>query len=174
MSSPRDTDSPAPTALAPDPELDRDARALHRSLSELIRIVQFRDRDRICCYDVSVSQCYALEALVRGGAQSLNELAARLYLDKSTASRLADGLVASGYVSRARHPDDGRAVVLEATRTGRDRYRLIEADLIEESRRVLGDLDPDLRSALVPLLGRLVRAAAERVERGGGNCTMRA
>ena len=25
-----------------------------------------RDRDRICCYDVSVTQCYALEALVPG------------------------------------------------------------------------------------------------------------
>src|SRR5690606_18937495 len=47
-----------------DPQLARDAAALQRALSDLIRVYQFRDRDRICCHDISVSQCYALEALV--------------------------------------------------------------------------------------------------------------
>ena len=57
-----------------------------------MRVYQFRDRDRICCFDVSVSQCYALEGLVRRGGLTLNELAAHLYLDKSTASRVVDAL----------------------------------------------------------------------------------
>lgn len=147
--------------------LGRDALALHRSLAELIRIVQFRDRDRICCHDVSVSQCYALQAVTQQGPLTLNELAAALYLDKSTASRLADSLVAKGYVTRAQHPDDGRAVLLGATAAGRKLHGLIESDLVQESRRVLAGIDPELRAAVVPLLARLVRAAAERIERRG-------
>ncbi len=82
-------------------------------------IYQFRDRDRICCYDVSVTQCYALEALVRRGGMTLNDLAAHLYLDKSTASRVVDALERKGYVDRPPHPDDRRALLLEATAAGR-------------------------------------------------------
>jgi hypothetical protein len=69
--------------------LHEDARAVHEALSDLVRVYQFRDRDRICCHDVSVTQCYALEALIRRGPITLGELAAELYLDKSTASRVA-------------------------------------------------------------------------------------
>jgi len=39
---------------AGDPVLDADALALHRVLSDLTRMLQFRDRDRICCHAVSV------------------------------------------------------------------------------------------------------------------------
>jgi len=48
---------------------------LFGALSDLVRVYQFRDRDRICCYDVSVTQCYALEALARRSAMTLNDLA---------------------------------------------------------------------------------------------------
>ena len=83
-----------------DSDLARDARAFYDALSDLVRVYQFRDRDRICCYDISVSQCYALEALVRRGGMTLNDLAAQLYLDKSTASRVVDALERKGYVAR--------------------------------------------------------------------------
>jgi len=75
-----------PPPAAPDPSLSRDADEVQRALSDLVRIVQFRDRDRICCHDVSVTQCTALEEMIRRGPLTLNELAEALYLDKSTAS----------------------------------------------------------------------------------------
>src|SRR5947209_4293076 len=109
-----------------DPALERDAHQFYDTLSDLIRVYQFRDRDRICCYDVSVSQCYGLEALVRRGPMTLNDLAAYLYLDKSTASRVVDALERKGYVARAPHPDDGRALLLAPTATGRELYARIE------------------------------------------------
>ena len=107
-----------------DPTLERDAHQFYDTLSDLIRVYQFRDRDRICCYDVSVSQCYGLEALVRKGPMTLNDLAAYLYLDKSTASRVVDALERKGYVARAPHPDDGRASVLTRTELGTEMLRL--------------------------------------------------
>jgi hypothetical protein len=57
---------------ATDRTLDRDAALLYEALSDLLRVYQFRDRDRICCHDISVTQCYALESLVREGPLTQN------------------------------------------------------------------------------------------------------
>ena len=105
--------------LGGDVGLAEDTVALHRALSELIRVYQFRDRDRICCFDVSVTQCYALEAVVLNGPLSVNELAAALYLDKSTTSRVVDALQKKGYVERHEHPEDRRVLRLVVTDAGR-------------------------------------------------------
>ena len=148
--------APAPAA---DPRLAADARELHRVLSDLIRVVQFRDRDRICCYDVSVSQCYALEVVLERGPLTLNDLAAHLYLDKSTASRVVKALVEKEYVERRPHPDDGRAVLIVATTAGRRLHAVIECDLLGEVERLVADFDPEVRRALASLLARLGRAA---------------
>ena len=84
-------------AQTDEQSLERDAEALHEALSGLVRLYQFRDRDQICCFDVSVPQCYGLEALVQEGPLTLGELASRLYLEKSTASRVVDALERKGW-----------------------------------------------------------------------------
>ncbi len=81
-------------------DLSQDAEALYEALNQLVRVYQFRDRDRICCYDVSVTQCYAVETLVKQGPLRLQALAEEMFLDKSTASRVVDTLERKGYVSR--------------------------------------------------------------------------
>ena len=63
------------------------------AVADLVRVYQFRDRDRICCHDVSVTQCYALETMVEHGPLRLSALADRLFLDKSTTSRVVSTLV---------------------------------------------------------------------------------
>jgi DNA-binding MarR family transcriptional regulator len=160
--------SPAAQLVAPKPDssLEADAENLYAALSELVRVYQFRDRDTICCYDVSVTQCYAIEALLRRGASGLNELAAQLYLDKSTTSRVVATLERKGYVTRARHPEDGRALVLSVTSAGRRLHDRIRKDLVEEERKLLADFEPEVRRAAPQLLLRLARAAASRCGRG--------
>jgi DNA-binding MarR family transcriptional regulator len=111
-----------------------------------------------------------LEALVRRGALTLNELAAHLYLDKSTASRVVDALERKGYVARRPHPQDGRALQLAPTPAGRALHGRIETDILEEERRLLAGFPPDVRQAMARLLGGLARAAAGRVEAAGGSC----
>jgi len=156
--------------LTEDPVLERDAAELYVALSELIRIYEFRDRDRICCFDISVSQCYALEELVRRGGMTLNDLAARLYLDKSTASRVVDALERKGYVARSPHPEDRRALLLEPTAAGRTLEGTIRGSILAEERQLLADFDPEIRQAMTRLIARLARAAAGRVEASGGSC----
>jgi DNA-binding MarR family transcriptional regulator len=156
---------PAPPARAGSrsrTRLGAQAASLHDALSELVRVYQFRDRDRICSHDISVSQCYALEALLRRGPGGLNELAAELYLDKSTASRVVAALARKGYLRRARDREDGRALLLEVTPAGRRLHHRIRAELVEEARLLLAEFEPAIRQGAPRLLSRLARAAACR------------
>src|SRR3984893_11998062 len=148
--------------------LHEDARAVHEALSDLVRVYQFRDRDRICCHDVSVTQCYALEALIRRGPITLRELAAELHLDKSTASRVVGTLERKRYVARSPHPTDGRAVLLRPTAAGDRLYAMIRKDLIEEATALLRDFEPRVRKAAAQIMARLARAAAARSGLGAG------
>ncbi len=156
--------------LGADERLHADTVELNRALTELVRVYQFRDRDRICCYDVSVSQCYALEAVVLEGPLGVNDLAARLYLDKSTASRVVDALEKKGYVERRTHAEDRRAVRLVATAAGHDLHARIQGDILAQERELLAEFSPEVRQSMARLIGQLARAAAARVDTTGGAC----
>jgi MarR family 2-MHQ and catechol resistance regulon transcriptional repressor len=142
--------------------LHEEAIRLYGALSDLVRVYQFRDRDRICCHDISVTQCYALETLVRLGARTLNELAAEMYLDKSTTSRVVTTLERKGYVVRQQHPRDKRSILVDLTASGRRLHTKIERDLVEETRQLLQEFEPAVRQAAPALLTRLARAAERR------------
>ena len=170
MRMPTIVDSPATLDPGGGDASASGARDLTEAMSELMRVVQFRDRDRACCYDISVSQCYALKAIIDGEGLTVNELAAHLYLDKSTASRIASGLFEKGLVGRARDPVDGRIVRLVPSETGRALCARIEQDLEDEYEELLADFGPEVRAAMVTVIRRLSRSMASRVEVSGGNC----
>ena len=142
--------------------LARQARELQDALAEFIRVYQFRDRDRICCHDVSVTQCYALDALMRRGLVTLNELAGELCLDKSTASRVVATLERKGYVARTTHPRDRRAVLLTATAAGKRLVERILDDLVEEKKQLLAEFPEEVRESAAELIQRLTTASRSR------------
>lgn len=146
--------------------LDRDAVALQAAVADLVRVYQFRDRDRICCHDVSVTQCYALETLIDQGPMRLSTLAGQLFLDKSTTSRVVSTLVRKGYVQQRADAKDGRATTLTATRQGQRLCGRIKDDLVDQQKQLLQDLDPDVRTGVVQLLRRLAQAADARFRSG--------
>ena len=155
-----------------DAALDRDALALQQAVADLVRVYQFRDRDRICCHDISVTQCYALETLVEHGPMRLSALAERLFLDKSTTSRVVNTLVRKGYVEQRPDPTDGRALLINATRQGQRLCTRITSDLVEQQKQLLGDLSPEIRAGVVQVMQRLGQAADARFRSGvtGGCC----
>ena len=139
-----------------------DATALNEALADLVRTYQFRDRDGICCYDISVTQCYALEAMVSDGPMRLNALAKRLFLDKSTSSRVIDALVRKGYAQRLEDPKDSRAILLRVTPRGRALCRQIQTDMIEQQAQMIADLAPPARRAALEVITRIALAAKRR------------
>lgn len=154
------------TAQLTKDSLDRDAVALQTVVAELVRVYQFRDRDRICCHDISVTQCYALETLVEDGPMRLSALAERLFLDKSTTSRVVSTLARKGYVEQRADPSDRRAMTLTATRQGQRLCGRITDDLVEQQKQLLKDLDPEVRAGVVQVIRRLAQAADARFRSG--------
>jgi len=144
----------------------KDAAALHAALSDLLRVYQFRDRDKICCYDISVTQCYALEALVEHGSMRSQGLAEKLLLDKSTTTRVVDALQRKGYVERTADVEDARAVSLKVTRSGRALYDRINRELIAQQATLLADLDEPIRAGVTDVIRRLAQAAEARFVSG--------
>ena len=92
----------------------RDAALLQEALGTLVRIIQDRDRDRASRYDLSASQWHALQALVQEGPVTVTELGDLLFLEKSTASRLAKGLLKRGLVRKRCKQGTGRRGTGEA------------------------------------------------------------
>ncbi len=158
--------TPSSLQAASPADLQRDAQALQAAVADLVRVYQFRDRDRICCHDISVTQCHTLETLVEHGPMRLNDLTERLFLDKSTTSRVVRTLVKKGYVEQHADPSDGRATALSATRAGRDLCSRITVDLVHQQKDLLADLDPDIRTGVVDVIRRLARAADSRFRSG--------
>jgi MarR family transcriptional regulator, 2-MHQ and catechol-resistance regulon repressor len=150
----------------PGADLHRHAEALQAAVADLVRVYQFRDRDRICCHDVSVTQCHALEMLVQHGPLRLGALADRLFLDKSTASRVVSTLVKKGYVEQRPDASDGRAIALHPTASGRRLCERIIDDLVDQQKQLLQDLDPGVREGVVNVIRRLARAADSRFRSG--------
>jgi len=148
--------------------LREDALGLHQALTDLVRAYQFRDREAICCYDVSVGQSQALERLARTGPLTINEFAAALFLEKSSASRLVDGLVRKGYLTRRRSQDDARYVRIELTKAGGSLAQRLEDDLVLQRSELLQRLTDRERRVVVEAMERLARAAAAGIETDGG------
>jgi DNA-binding MarR family transcriptional regulator len=93
------------------------------------------------------------EADVRVG-----QLASRVGIDDTTATRLVDRLVASGLVERRSSPDDRRATVVALTRAGDKLMRQVAAERQRFFADVLNALDPDEREELVRLTAKAAGA----------------
>lgn len=145
-----------------DTKLKR-AEALYETVNQLIRVHQFRDRESICCHNVSVAQCYALETLVKRGPLRLKALAEEMCLDKSTTSRVVDALLRKGYVQKTLDLHDQRAVQLSLTNEGQALYATIRKSLIAEEASMIADIPDDVVDAALALLNKLTVAARARL-----------
>ena len=142
--------------------LPKQAQRLYDIFSELIRRYQFRDRDQICCYGLSVSQCYTLDALAGAGSLTMGELAEKLCLKISSATRVVDPMVERGWVRRGSDPGDRRVCRVQATAKGRQLVARVRADLIREHERVLRNVPPESREAVIAAMTDLLAALDAR------------
>lgn len=149
--------------------MEKDAEQLYEALVQLVRVYQFRDREQICCHDISVTQGYALEALVERGQMRLGDLAEVLMIDKSTTSRVVDSLVRKGLIARVHSMEDRRAVRLAPTKKGDVLYQKIRVSMVDAKKVLIEDLSPEVRQAAIELIKRLTRAAEEGT-RAAGAC----
>jgi DNA-binding MarR family transcriptional regulator len=154
---PADARPAAPSAHRHAPELD----ALDEALLEIRRLVRrpgYRRRFLDSLHtSTDVGTVRVLRAVERAGdpAPCVGDVAERLDVDPSTASRLIDQQVTAGYLARTRSPHDRRRTTLELTDPGRDllaEVTEVRRDLLAEVTR---DWDRTEVATLVALLDRL-------------------
>jgi N-acetylglutamate synthase-like GNAT family acetyltransferase/DNA-binding MarR family transcriptional regulator len=147
-----------------------EASRLRRTLIDLSRVVLACDREAACCEGVSASGSHALEALARVGPATLNEVAAELFVDKSTASRIVRALEGDGLVQRAADPEDRRALRLSLTAEGEAVLGRIREQALEANRLLLGRYSPEVSRGMVDLLADLVAETARGAGATSASC----
>lgn len=108
-------------------------------------------------------QLDALDLLARRD-RAMKELAGRLRVDPSTATRAVQRLEADGLVERFASPDDGRVVLVRITDDGRRRREAPVARRSIAMYRILAAFDRDERAALADLLDRFIESLDDVVE----------
>lgn len=86
------------------------------------------DSEKSCC-GITLAQCHALVEIGGAGPVSLNDLAGRMGLDKSTLSRTVNHLVTQGYCERQDDPADRRYVAIRLTETGTAMYERVKGGI---------------------------------------------
>jgi DNA-binding MarR family transcriptional regulator len=114
-------------------------------------------------------QMDALDLLSRRNDRPMKELAARLRVDPSTATRAVQRLEADGLVERYTSPQDGRVVLVRITEEGTRRHDEVAARRSTAMMHILSEFDPGERAQLATLLDRFVESVDTVVSRMGPN-----
>jgi DNA-binding MarR family transcriptional regulator len=141
--------------------LPAQAKQLHQALTHLVQQYQFRDRNDICCYGISVSQCHTLEALGERGTVTMNALAEHLHLAVSTVTRVVDQLVEKGLAERRTGQKDRRVCEVALTPSGTALLRPIQGELIAREQAVLERIPSASRAHVIWAIEALSEAVDE-------------
>jgi DNA-binding MarR family transcriptional regulator len=136
-----------------------DQQELSDAILALARAYQLRDRNRVCRHGITVSQCYALEHIAANEGVTVGGLAAALSLDKSTTSRVVEGLRSAGLADFADDALHRREKPIAATARGAALNKRIHAEILEEHLKAMARFSPRDRRACRDLLRALATQA---------------
>jgi DNA-binding MarR family transcriptional regulator len=102
--------------------------------------------------ELTPAQVDLLEAVAAAGALRMHEVAHRLGVDPSTATRTSAPVVDLGLLDRSTDPDNRRFVVLRCTKAGSRTAARITQARRRLMREVLADMAPERRLLLAELL----------------------
>lgn len=111
--------------------------------------------------DVTLPQYRTLVVLASRGPQSLHSLATELQVAPSTATRMCDRLVSKALVSRSVATGSRREVEVALTDQGAALVARVTRRRRAQIARIVADMRPDNRSALVRALDEFAMAAGE-------------
>jgi len=141
-------------AAAPDPDLER----IHEFTSLVIASTRSsRQRERLQLalgLGVSETNLGALRLIERHGPIAVTEVARRLEIDQSNASRQVRALEEQGLIARRVDPDDRRVARLAITAAGRRVLAKVRAVALNDYAVALEDWSSADRAQLADLLDR--------------------
>ena len=123
-----------------------------------LRTYLFGDDDPI-----EPGQMDALDLLSRRD-RTMKQLAERLRIDPSSATRAVQRLVGDGLAERYDAPDDGRIVIVRISTEGRRRHTAVDERRVTAMAMLLSEFDSDERALLAGLLERFVNALDDSID----------
>ena len=130
---------------------------IRQAARQLVRELHLLD-GRHCIEGFSFSECHLVTELEQLGRATASQLAELLVLEKSTVSRLVNGLLASGMLEATQDTLDRRRRWLSLTADGRDGARRVHRYAQGQVRGALEYVPDDEASALVSGLQRYAQA----------------
>jgi len=144
-----------------------------RFLREKLRLMEREindpfGRDAGCC-GLTLAQCHTLLEVGIKGEVSLVDLASSFDLDTSTLSRMIQGLVVLGLVSRLTNEKDRRYVSISLTEQGRQLFDQIETRFNTYFAQVLELIPSEKQDAAIECIG-LFSDAVRKLNESSGCC----
>lgn len=146
------------------PGRHRAARELVGHLDLTMRRLLLGAADEGAAIRVSRSEIAVLDTLGAEGPMAIGELAGRVRLPLSTATRLVDRLVTRGLVARERTEENRRIVRVSLAAGGRAFYRAARRGRIAGAERMLERLNESERRELVRLFRKIAASILEKAE----------
>ncbi|MBD0383841.1 MarR family transcriptional regulator [Paenibacillus sedimenti] len=116
---------------------------LRHNVQKFIRLFGLLEQNVTPCgFNLSPSQVFSLQEL-EDGILTIGELADRLFLERSTVSRLIDTLVKGGFVNRNLNEENRREVLVSLTDKGRRSLEKVHEQSIQYYRSILDELLED-------------------------------
>lgn len=117
-----------------------DILLLRQSVQKFTRIFGLIEHTTTPCgYPLSMSEVYALQEIEKK-IMTISELAACLYLERSSVSRLVDGLVKENMVNRVINENNRREMLISLTEKGSQTIEKVRQQSIEFYKTVLNSL----------------------------------
>jgi DNA-binding MarR family transcriptional regulator len=141
------------------PDLDCSPMGIIGRISQLQREVNLAQRATFARHGLDVPSFDVLAALRRAGPPyqlTPTELMRTALVTSGAITQRLDRLEERGLITRERSRDDGRAVVVSLTDTGREALDAALPDHLDTERKLLDGLSDDDREQLAGLLRRLL------------------
>jgi putative acetyltransferase len=135
------------------PEVD----PIRRASRQIVRELHLLD-GKLCIEGFTFSECHLLTELESLGQASATELGERLVLEKSTMSRLVNGMLGQGYIAASADPADARRRLLCLTDKGRQGLENINHYSNRQVDQALDFVTPKERKSVVKGLDRYAKS----------------
>jgi len=130
---------------------------IRQASRQIVRELHLLD-DQLCIEGFTFSECHLLTELESLGQATASELGERLVLEKSTMSRLVNGVLGEAYVKATQDPADARRRLLSLTARGRKGLQRINAYSNRLVGQALDYVTPGERQQVVAGLDRYAKA----------------
>ena len=121
----------------------------HQSTSEILKVLQFRDRHESSKYNISPTQNQALHEIAAQDGITMSDLSDRMMLAISTMTRIVDQLVKRKLVKRVKGKNDRRVCTLKLTKHGVSLLENLNVALYETQKEILEKVEPRYRGILL-------------------------